>query len=991
MHSISRAARRIALFLPLALLAAPPAPAKPARASASPPVASLPAAGTDKAVPWLYRGSDVPPDREWTFGELANGLRFAVRHNGVPPGQVSIRIRIDAGSLHERDSERGYAHLIEHLSFRQSRYLAEGAAIPTWQRFGATFGSDTNAETSPTQTVYKLDLPDVTPANLDESFRLLSGMMIAPTLSEANVRTEVPIVLAEKRERGGAGERVADATRATYYKGQLLGDRPPIGTVESLENAHQDAVRAFHDRWYRPENTVIVVAGDATPAQLSALVTKYFSDWPAPGAHVDAPAFGDPVAPAGIAPNNPVGETRVLVEPDLPRVVNYAVLRPWRQVHDSIVYNQGLMTDAVAQQIINRRLEARARAGGSYLVAQVGQDKVSRSVDGTFVTITPLGADWRAALRDVRGVIADATARAPSQEEIDREFAEMQIAYASSVEQRTLMPGAKVADDLISALDIHETVASPETVLMLFQRTKPLFTPAAVLAHSRSLFAGKVIRALAIVPTAAEASDAALAAALREPVTADGSSRLAARTVSFASLPAIGTPQPAIADGSIGLLDIERLDYANGVKAVLWPSKDEPGRVTVKVRFGAGYRGFQPADAPYITLGETALVGSGLGTLGQEDLDRISTGRKMGFDFSIDDTAFVFSANTRAADLADQLYLFAAKLASPRWDAAPVIRAKAAAALAYESFQTSPGGVLQRDLRYLLSASDPRFRTASPAELAATTPEGFRRVWEPLLRDGPIELQVFGDFDRAATIAALGRTFGALPQRTPLPASTRPAVGAFPAYSAQPLIVGHRGDINQAAAVVAWPTGGGIAGVSESRQLEILTEVFNNRLLDALREKLGASYAPQVGSSWPLDLASGGSLSAVAQLKPEAVPTFFATVDQIAADMIAKPPTADELERVTVPLRQLITRAATSSTFFMTQLEGATSEPARISSLGSLLTDYTVTTPERMQALAARYLVPGKSWRMAVIPQAQVAAGLAAPAPAAPAASPPRR
>ena len=986
MHVSLRAARRLALFLPLVLLAAPPVLAKPARPTSARPAPARPApardvtAGYDKSVPWLYRGSDIPQDREWTFGELANGLRYAVRHNGVPPGQVSIRIRIDAGSLHERDSERGFAHLIEHLSFRQSRYLAEGAAIPTWQRFGATFGSDTNAETSPTHTVYKLDLPDVTTANLDESFRLLSGMMIAPTLSEGNVRTEVPIVLAEKRERGGAGERVADATRATYYKGLLLGDRTPIGTVASLENAHQDAVRAFHNRWYRPENTVIVVAGDATPAQLAALVTKYFSEWNAAGVHLPAPAFGDPVAPAGTDPRNPVGEVRVLVEPDLPRVVNYAVLRPWRQVRDSIVYNQGLMTDALAQQIINRRLEARARAGGSYLVAQVGQDKVSRSVDGTFVTITPLSADWRAALRDVRGVIADATARAPTQEEIDREFAEMQIAYASSVEQRTLLPGSKVADDMISALDIHETVASPETVLGLFQRTKPLFTPAAVLAHSRTLFTGKVIRALAIVPNAAEASDAQLAAALREPVTADGSSRLAARTVSFASLPAIGTPQPAVADAPIGLLDIERVDYANGVKAVLWPSKDEPGRVTVKVRFGAGYRGFQPADAPYITLGETALVGSGLGTLGQEDLDRISTGRKMGFDFSIDDTAFVLAANTRAADLGDQLYLFAAKLATPRWDAAPVIRAKAAAALLYESYETSPSGVLQRDLRYLLANRDPRFRTASPAELAATTPAGFRAVWEPLLRDGPIELQVFGDFDRAATIAALGRTFGALPLRTPLPATTRPATGGFPAYSAQPLILGHRGDAGQAAAVVAWPTGGGIAGVSESRQLEILTQLFNNRLLDALREKLGASYAPQVGSSWPLDLASGGSLSAVAQLKPEAVPTFFATVDQIAADMVANPPSADELERVTVPLRQLITRAATSSTFFMSQLEGATSEPARISSLGSLLNDYTQTTPERMQALAARYLVRGKSWRMAVLPQTQVAAGAAAPA-----------
>ena len=319
---------------------------------------------------------------------------------------LAVRIRMDVGSLYEKDSERGYAHLIEHLTFRQSKYLADGQAIPTWQRLGATFGSDTNAETTPTSTTYKLDLPDATPTGLEESFKLLSGMITAPTLSEANVRTDVPIVLAEKRERGGAGERVQEATRQTFFAGQLLAQRSPIGTVEALERANQTSVRAFHARWYRPQNAVVIVAGDADPARLAALVTKYFSGWKVPGKLSPAPIFGDPVAPGGSDPANPVGETRVLVEPDLPRTLSYAVLRPWRKVDDSIVYNQGLMIDALAQAIINRRLETRARAGGSYLLAQVSQDDVSRSVDGTFVSVTPLTEDWQTAAKDVRGVIA---------------------------------------------------------------------------------------------------------------------------------------------------------------------------------------------------------------------------------------------------------------------------------------------------------------------------------------------------------------------------------------------------------------------------------------------------------------------------------------------------------------------------------------------------------------------------------------------------------
>ena len=969
-----RAARPFLAALPLfALVAAPVA------ASAAPPKAA-PYSG-----PWLYRGSDVPQDKEWTFGELPNGVRYAVRHNGVPPGQVSIRVRVDVGSLFEKESERGYAHLLEHLVFRQSKYLADGEAIPAWQRLGATFGSDTNAETTPTGTTFKIDLPEATAISLDESMKYLSGMVTAPTLSDANIKSDVPIVMAEKRERGGAAARVQDAVREVLYAGQPLASRAPIGTDEALLGARQDAVRAFHDRWYRPENTVVVVAGDKPPVELAALVAKWFSGWSVTTPRTPAPSFGDPVAPAGaVRPasgGTPVGETRVLVEPDLPRSISWATLRPWRQVNDTIAYNQGLMIDQVGQAIINRRLESRARTGGSFLMAQVNQQDVSRSADATFVSVTPLTADWKAALRDVRAVIADALAQPPTKEEIAREVAEMDVAFASSVEQRGLQPGSKVADDIVSAVDIHETVAAPDTVQAIFRRSIPLITPAAVLQHTRQLFSGAVTRAVMTTLAAEEGTDAELRAALVAPVAADATARASDKPISFAQLPTIGEPGPAPVRTPTGVSGIEQLDFANGVKALVWPSADEPGRVTVKVRFGAGYRAFASGDAPYILLGDMALPGSGMATLGQDELDRISTGRKMGFNFAIDDADFTFSADTRAADLADQLYLFAAKFAMPRWDAAPVVRAKAAARLQYDGLATSPGGVLQRDLRFYQHGQDPRYRTPTPQELEAATPEGFRQVWEPILASGPIEVQVFGDIDAGKTAEALRRTFGALPQRPPLTPAVLSANAPVPAGGGAPIVITHHGDANQAAGIVSWPTGGGMEGVRISRKLEILTNLFTNRLLDRMREKLGASYAPQVMSSWPVDLPSGGAITALAQLQPGDVPTFFATANEIATDLVANPPTADELARVTEPLRQQITRAATGSAYFMYQLEGATADPSRFGAIRSLLQDYTVTTPAEMQALAARYLVQRNAWRLAVVPGTKTVSAAPAVAP----------
>jgi len=109
----------------LALLLAFPAPAQPGAQTGDPD--------------WLYRGSDITRDPAWRFGTLPNGLKYAVRRNTLPAGQVSIRIRIDAGALHEEDGERGWAHFIEHMLFRGTESFPDRRARQIWQELGASF------------------------------------------------------------------------------------------------------------------------------------------------------------------------------------------------------------------------------------------------------------------------------------------------------------------------------------------------------------------------------------------------------------------------------------------------------------------------------------------------------------------------------------------------------------------------------------------------------------------------------------------------------------------------------------------------------------------------------------------------------------------------------------------------------------------------------------------------------------------------------------
>ncbi|NWO67814.1 insulinase family protein, partial [Escherichia coli] len=104
-----------------------------------------------------------------------------------------------------------------------------------------------------------------------------------------------------------------------------------------------------------------------------------------------------------------------------------------------------------AIRIINRRLETRARSGGTFIAAGADLSDIGRSANITTVQVLPVGDDWEAALRDVRAVIADAQATPPTQAEIDREVAEIEASMKQRINTAPVEAGAKLADDLAEA------------------------------------------------------------------------------------------------------------------------------------------------------------------------------------------------------------------------------------------------------------------------------------------------------------------------------------------------------------------------------------------------------------------------------------------------------------------------------------------------------------------------------------------------------------
>jgi zinc protease len=238
---------RSALLLTAALV---PAAAVAQERASAPAVAVKPIAFTEKT--------------------LANGLRvYAIRDTSTP--NVSVQVWYDVGSKDDPRGKSGFAHMFEHLMFKSTRNLVS----EQMDRLTEDVGGYNNASTNDDYTNYF----EVIPANHLQRLLFAEGDRMASLVVEPkSFASERDVVKEELRQSTLArpyGKLLSVYMPALAYTTHPYA-RGTIGSLENLEAAGIDDVRAFHATYYRPDNAVLVVSGNFDPAQLDAWVTQYF-------------------------------------------------------------------------------------------------------------------------------------------------------------------------------------------------------------------------------------------------------------------------------------------------------------------------------------------------------------------------------------------------------------------------------------------------------------------------------------------------------------------------------------------------------------------------------------------------------------------------------------------------------------------------------------------------------------------------------------------
>lgn len=210
---------------------------------------------------------------------LDNGLEVILHHDPSVP-TVHTELWYKVGSKDEQPGKTGFAHLFEHIMFQGTKHVPEDAHFKYLQEAGA---SNVNGTTSFDRTNYYETLPS---SRLELALWLESSRMgfllDRPTFRET-LDNQREVVKNERRQR------VENRPMGLVNQVQLENLFPPnhpyhhevIGSMQDLENASEADIKAFFNRYYAPNNAILVIAGAFDEREAKALVETYFGPIPA--------------------------------------------------------------------------------------------------------------------------------------------------------------------------------------------------------------------------------------------------------------------------------------------------------------------------------------------------------------------------------------------------------------------------------------------------------------------------------------------------------------------------------------------------------------------------------------------------------------------------------------------------------------------------------------------------------------------------------------
>lgn len=894
---------------------------------------------------WPSELSQLSPDKSLVRGKLQNGFRYVIKQNREPESRVAIYLDVQAGSLHENDNQQGVAHFLEHMLFNGSTNFPPGSLIDYFQSLGMNFGDDTNAHTTYDETVYNIILPNGSEKDVDSGLLVIADYARGALLLDTEIDRERGVILAEKRARDSAGYRTYVARTGFAFRGTRYSERMPIGKQKTLEEADHKLLKSYYDTWYRPNNMILVIVGDINPKLATRLIEKHFAGLAPVGPNPFCPDFGK-LAHQGV-------ETFYHYEPELGTTdVTIQTFRELPIENDSLQLEKKELLQLMGSMIVGYRLQrlqeeanvpfAHASYYAGDIVNRIGYGSLSARVDA---------GHWQETIASLERILRQATLYGFGKNEVERVKKEI----LAQLDDRVLTAGSedsrKIAGRIIDHLNNNRVYQSAEQEKELYGPLIEEISATEVHDTFRDLWRNKSrLISVAGDVSLGEAGTGKIAEIYRRSTQEPVGASVAEKTHSFPYLQPSAPAQTPPSIDTFDDIDVERLVFANGLVVNLKKTQFEENRIRVIADFGAGK---QRESIPGMAmLVEGVVNGSGSGKLPQSAIDALLAGSSVNMSFRVGESSFSWKGTALAKDFELYSQVLHALLLDPGLRENVFTTVKENYEMMYQKISQEIEGAWPLEVQPFLATNNHRFGLPAWREVDKLDYEVLADWANPLIRPEDLEISVVGDFNREEVVSVLKKYFSGmklLPARIPLSPALHFPVG-------KKLAVNVSTSVKKSLVVVAWSTDD-FWNIHRTRRLHLLASVFGDRLRKTIREKLAASYSPNVSSFSSRAYHSYGYIIAQMLVKPGTEDVVIEEIFKISDRLKSEGITSDELVRARGPLvTSLKENIRTNQYWLYSVLSLSSRYPQQLDWPRTIISDYTSISEPEVNALAVKYL-----------------------------------
>ncbi len=612
----------------------------------------------------------VPFDQNVRRGKLENGLTYYIRHNEKPAQRANFYIAQKVGSILEEEDQRGLAHFLEHMAFNGTLNFPGKELLNYMEHNGVKFGENVNAWTSIEQTVYMLtNVPTTNMDLVDSCILILHDWSSFISLEDDEIDKERGVIMEEKRTRNNAQQRIWEKMLPDIYPNSPYGHRMPIGTDEVIMGFDHDALRAYYQKWYRPDLQGIIIIGDVDVNMVENHLKAIFEDIPAPIDPAERTRFevadnAEPIVSICTDPENTHYQVSVFYKHDIV---------PFEERNDIQYWLKGYIDELVSTMYNNRMQELTQKANPPFIFGY-------GYYGGFFVSDTKDAWTSMAYAKDKDGIdeaIGAIVAENKRMQqygftasEFERAKADMQKRIENQYDERDKQETSHYLSPILSHFLTNEPLMGIENEYMLLRQILPNLPVEAI-----NMYVAELIRDDNIVIT--------LVAPEKEGETLPTKPQLLAmfdkanqvevepyvETVSNEPLIAVLPPKGAIESKKHDdTFDATVLTLKNGVKVIYKPTSFKDDEVLMTAYSFGGYSVMDQSD-PY-TLQEinTLATLGGVGNFSAIDLPKVLAGKKANVHPNIGMLTEGMSGSCSARDLETMLQLTYLYFTSPRSD-----------------------------------------------------------------------------------------------------------------------------------------------------------------------------------------------------------------------------------------------------------------------------------------------------------------------------------